>query len=108
MELMITEDYDNVRYSLGEEEWLKINWFLLNNDKYTLDDVLEKREIRDEYSSWIIKNPLPSNFDGILSHKVLSYLSDNNTVLDGTDEMLNRLNRSARSKQKTKDKDLEI
>ena len=108
MDLLMIEDYDTVRYSLGEEEWLNINWFLLNNEKYSLDDVLGKKEIRDEYSSWIIKNPLPSNFDGILSHKVLSYLSDNNNALDGTDEMLDRLNRSARSKQKTKDKDLEI
>ena len=106
--MSVLQEYEKIRKMLGDKEWANINWFLLNNDKYTLDDVLEKREIRDEYSSWIIKNPLPSNFDGILSHKVLSYLSDNNTALDGTDEMLDRLNRSARSKQKTKDKDLEI
>ena len=112
--MSVLQEYEKIRKMLGDKEWANINWFLLNNDQYTLDDVLYKKANYTVYEEWLDSHPLPANMDIETLSKIGWYLAENKMIFDGTDEMLEKLSRETSNNEyecggaKSKGDDVEL
>ena len=67
--------FDPIRKMLGEDEWYKIEEYLINGEgKYGLRDILYDEEAWDDYSNWKMKKYHQKAFAASTRIKARQYL----------------------------------
>lgn len=67
--------FDPIRKMLGEDEWYKIEEYLINGDgKYGLKDILYDEEAWDDYSNWKMDKYHQKAFSASTRIKARQYL----------------------------------